>query len=141
MPVQAASMQPPVGQPMPTQAATTQPPVGQPMPAPAYAPPAPAQAQAGTATITFLAKKVMGQFLVSSATLEVNGVPYQASFKQPIVVQAPAGNVQLVGYLNYMGRSGVAQALVALAPGQSYQVEYKSPAVVTGSGTLTVTQG
>lgn len=104
---------------------------------PMQAPQTQAQVQVGTATINFTAKKVMGQFLVSSATLEVNGVPYQTKFNQPISVQAPAGNVQIECYLNYMGKSGVAQTSVALAPNQTYQLEYKSPMVVTGSGTLT----
>lgn len=94
------------------------------------------QQQGETSTIVFSAKKVMGQFLVSSVTIEVNGVPYQADFKQPITILAPAGNVQIECYLNYMGKSGIAQQFVTLAPSQTYKLEYKSPAVVTGSGTL-----
>lgn len=94
------------------------------------------QAEPGAATVNFTAKKVMGQFLVSSVTLEVNGVPYETGFKKPISIEVPAGNVHIVCYLNYMGKSGLAQTQLNLAPNQSYQLEYKSPMVVTGSGTL-----
>lgn len=93
-----------------------------------------------TATLVFTAKKVMGQFLVSSVTVEVNGVPYQAGFNEPINIMAPAGNVQVESYLNYLGKSGVAQLFVALAPNQTYQLEYKSPVVVAAPGTLNITQ-
>lgn len=121
----------PQGQPLPPQ------PVQQ---AAAPMPAAPVVGQGETATIVFTAKKVMGQFLVSSVTLEVNGVPYQAGFNEPINILAPAGNVQLESYLNYMGKSGAAQLLVALTPNQTYQLEYKSPVVVTSPGTLNITQ-
>ncbi len=97
-----------------------------------------AQTLPETSSIIFLAKKMPGQFLVSSATIAINGVSYQAKFNQPIVLQAPAGNVQIDCYLNYMGKSGAAQAVVFLQPNQSYQVEYKSPMVVSSSGTLNV---
>ena len=119
------------GQPLPPNQAPPQQPQMQ---------PAQVQEQPGTATIVFSAKKVMGQFLVSSATIEINGIPYQADFKKPINILAPAGNVQIVCYLNYLDKSGLAQMHATLAPNQSYQVNYKSPAVVTGSGTLTITQ-
>lgn len=119
-------------QPLPPQ------PGQQPIQVPAQ--PLQAQQQSATATLVFLAKKVMGQLLVSTVTIEVNGVPYQTGFNQPINILAPAGNVQIVCYLNYMGKSGTAQMYVTLAPNQSYQLEYKSPMVITASGTLNITQ-
>jgi hypothetical protein len=112
----------------------------QPAPDQAFAAPPATQAQTGVATINFIAKKVFGQFLVSNVTLEINGAPYQANFNQPITIQAPSGNVQIVCYMNYMGKSGLAQMFVALAPNQSYQVEYQSPAVVTSEGKLSIFQ-
>ena len=120
------------GQPLPPN--PSQPPLSQ-------AQPVQIQQQPETANVTFSAKKVMGQFLVSSVTIEINGVPYQTGFKQPISILAPAGNVHIACYLNYMGKSGVAQMNATLAPNQSYRIEYKSPLVVTGSGSLEIVQG
>ena len=99
---------------------------------------APIQTQAGTATLSFLAKKVPGQFLVSSVTVGVNGTLYQAEFNQPINILAPAGNVQIDCYLNYMGKSGNAQIFVTLEPNKTYQLEYKSPIVMTSKGDLSI---
>ena len=113
---------------------TQVPPVG--AQAPSYA----AQASSGTASITFSAKKVIGQFLVSSVTLEINGVPYQAGFNQPINIQVPAGSAQIECYLNYLGKSGIAQTQMTFAPNQSYRIEYKTPMVVTGNGKLNITK-
>lgn len=96
------------------------------------------QTQPGTATVTFLAKKVPGQFLVSSTTVILNGTMYQAEFNQPINILAPEGNVQIDCYMNYMGKSGIAQIFVALEPNKTYQLEYKSPVVMTSSGDLTI---
>ena len=122
------------GQPVPPESSQLTQPHTQPQTQPAQI-----QEQPGQATLIFSAKKVMGQFLVSSITIEVNGVAYQAGFGQPINILAPAGHVHIVCYLNYLGKSGVAQTQVVLTPNQSYQLQYKSPMVVTDSGTLEFT--
>jgi hypothetical protein len=89
------------------------------------------------------ARRRIAQFLVfNPAVLEIDGVPAgQARWGTTETVEVPAGRHSLTVFFQYLGRKRTGEASIDLdvAEGQTLDVSYRSPWVVTSKGSLTVT--
>jgi hypothetical protein len=95
-------------------------------------------ANAGSVPITFSAKKVFGQFLVSNVTLEIGNQQYKVGFGKTMTIPIPSGWQAVTCYMNYLGKSGMAKAQYNFIPGRQYTITYSSPMFVTSAGTLRI---
>jgi len=88
--------------------------------------------------VSFAAKKILGQFLVSSVTIEIGSQQYKTAFNKNINFQVPVGFQNVTCYMNYLGKTGVAKAQYNFFPGRPYNITYSSPFIVTEAGKITI---
>ena len=90
------------------------------------------------ATISFTPKKTFGQWMLRSATLEVNHVPYKVKIGKTIDICVTPGMTDLICYGNYLGKMGTVHISEVFEAGKRYEVRYKAPMLVFLSGKLSV---
>ncbi len=91
-----------------------------------------------TGTVFFRPKKIFGQSMLKTATLEINNSAYTVKFGKEEAFQLPAGNYDFECYSNYMGKKMHASGQLSLKAGEKYEIKYKTNAVVFLAGKVSV---
>lgn len=97
-----------------------------------------AQQKGKPVMVSFCAKKQFGQFLVSNVILEIGTQQYRFPFNTTAKIEVPSGLQRITCYMDYLGKSGLAEMLVVLYTGQPYQIVYTTPIIVSSPGNLTI---
>ena len=90
------------------------------------------------ATIKFVPKKTLGQWMLRKASIEVHGETKTTKIRKPIDFQVQAGEVKLCCYCNYLGKMGTVTKQMKLESGKKYEITYHAPMIIFLKGKMEI---